>query len=50
MLAADDSGTPSSLTFNLNACTSYNFDNTNKDYSEFTAIINNGPDASLSHL
>jgi len=48
LIAAEDSGTPSSLTFNLDACASYNFDNTNSNYNEFTAQVNNGAEVSLS--
>ncbi len=48
IMADDNSGQDAILTFNLDSCRSYRFDNTHIDYSEFTAEITNSNDVSLS--
>ena len=47
-MADDDSGPIASLSFNLDSCTSFRFNDTNTDYSEFTATTVNTADVGLS--
>ena len=46
--AIADSGPVATLTFNLDSCTSYRFNDTNTDYSEFTPTVVNTADVGLS--
>jgi len=43
-----DSGNPATLTFDLNACTSFTNNGTNTDYSEFTGVASNTNEIELS--
>jgi len=48
LTALDESGPVATATFDLNACTAYNYDKSYSDYSEFTATIVNSNEATLS--